>query len=39
MIMYKKYKISLENYILDRCVNQIRFSLQVNFLKLNLKNL
>ena len=37
MIMYKKYKISLENYILDRCVNQIRFSLQVkkNF---NMKN-
>ena len=29
---YKEYNSSLESYILDRCVNQIKFSLQITWL-------
>jgi len=38
MIIYKKNSNSLINYILDRSINQIKFSLQVNeqLLKRNL---
>jgi hypothetical protein len=35
MIIYKKNSSSLVNYILDRCVNQIKFSFQV--IKINNK--
>ena len=32
MLNYKIYKKSLESYLLDRCVNQIKFSLQIFWL-------
>ena len=32
MLNYKKYKKTLESYLLDRCVNQIKFSLQIFWL-------
>jgi phosphatidylinositol 4-kinase len=32
MLNYKKYKKSLESYLLDRCINQIKFSLQIFWL-------
>lgn len=32
MITYKSYYESLENYILDRCVDQMKFSLKVHWL-------
>ena len=31
-VEYKKYKKTLESYLLDRCVNQIKFSLQIFWL-------
>jgi len=29
---YKKYSSSIENYILDRCVDQMKFTLKVVFI-------